>query len=178
MKYFDKPHLREIYKEAMEKRALQLPSNNVIVSVLNDLLASEMTAVSQYMVQSEMCANWGYDVLAKMLKKDAIDEMKHAEKHIERIIFLVGIPDLRLKEIKLGASIPEMLQNNLASEREAIDSYNQAIATCFKVGDTGTRKMLEPILVDEEAHHDRSEALLGQLKQMGIQVFLSEQTGD
>lgn len=162
--------------EGSEKQALQLPSNKDVIQILNDVLGDQFTAISQYIVQSELLENWGYKALAAELKQRAMGEMKHAEQHIERIVFLEGVPDIKLKEIRVGSSVPEMLQNDLKSEKEAIDKYNKAILACVQLGDGGTRKYLEAVVVDEEAHHDRTQALLGQIKDVGLQNFLAEQT--
>jgi bacterioferritin len=162
---------------ALQKHSLVLSSNTAVIEVLNGLLRSEVTAVAQYMVQSEMLDNQGYAVLAKWLKEQAIGEMKHAESHMERIVFLEGMPDVsKLNEIHIGNTVPEIFANNFRSEKTAVDDYNKAVATCGQLGDTGTRKLLEGILSDEEKHLDRTQALLDQIKQMGLPNFLAEQT--
>jgi len=152
-----------------------------IIDTLNDLLADELTAINQYMVQSEMCANWGYEKLHKAIEKQAIDEMKHAEKHIARILFLEGQPVVsRLMPINIGTDVPSILQNNWnaeAGERGAVKAYNEGIRLAREVGDNGTRELLESILKDEERHVDWTEAQLDQIKQMGIQNYLTEQVG-
>jgi bacterioferritin len=161
------------------KQGLELESNPVIIETLDGLLRREMTVVNQYMVQHALCANWGYNVLAGLLKAQAIGEMKHAEMLIERVIFLEGIPEVgQLNKVHVGADVPTQLKNNWTAEREAVDLYNQAIAMCYTVGDNGTRKMLEPILDDEEQHLDHTQALLEQIKAMGLPNFLAEMTDD
>jgi bacterioferritin len=153
--------------------------NDRVIDTLNDLLADELSAINQYMVQSEMCANWGYEKLHKAIEKQAIDEMKHAEKHIARILFLEGQPVVsRLMPINIGADVPSILQNNWnaeAGERGAVKAYNAGIRLAGEVGDNGTREMLESILQDEERHVDWTEAQLDQIKQMGLQNYLTEQ---
>ena len=147
-----------------------------VISVLNDLLADELSAVNQYMVHSEMLANWKFDELAEVIEKRAIDEMKHAEKHIGRILFLEGMPIVtNLKPIHIGSTVEAQLKNDLASEVGAIKAYNEAIQLAVAESDNGTRELLEKILLDEEAHLDWLEAQLEQINQMGIQNYLSEQ---
>ena len=153
-----------------------MKGNEKIIAKLNFLLADELTAISQYMVQAEMCANWGYDRLGEVIEKRAIDEMKHAEKHISRIIFLEGQPVVdELNKIHIGDSVEAHHKNDLDAENGAIRAYNEAIRLAVEVGDNGTREMLESILKDEEAHIDWIEAQLDQIKQMGLQTYLAEQ---
>ena len=158
-----------------------MKGNDRMISTLNDLLADELTAINQYMVQSEMCDNWGYQKLHKAIEKQAIDEMKHAEKHIGRILFLEGQPVVsRLKAINIGGDVPSILKNNWnaeAGEAGAVKAYNAGIRVAVEIGDNGTREMLEAILQDEERHVDWTEAQLDQIKQMGIQNYLVEQIG-
>ncbi len=147
-----------------------------IIAKLNDLLSDELTAINQYMVHSEMCANWRYDRLHEADEKRAIDEMKHAESLIARIIFLEGIPIVsNLKGIYIGKTVDEQHKNDLKSEEMAIKSYNDGIHLAVEVDDNGTRELLESILKDEEEHLDWLEAQLEQIDQMGLQNYLSEQ---
>jgi len=149
-----------------------------VIDVLNSLLADELTAVNQYMVHSEMCDDWGYEKLHKSIEKRAIDEMKHAEKLIGRILFLEGIPIVsKYNEIHIGADVSEMYKNDHLAEADAIKSYNSAIALCGEARDYATRDILEAILKDEDAHIDNIEAIQDEIEQMGIQVFLSMQLG-
>jgi bacterioferritin len=153
-----------------------MKGNDKIIEKLNFLLADELTAVSQYMVQSEMCANWGYEHLAEIIEKRAIDEMKHAEKHISRILFLEDRPIVsQLNPMHIGETVEAFHKNDWESENGAIKAYNDVIKLAVEVGDNGTRELLESILKDEEDHIDWIEAQLDQIKQMGIQVYLSEQ---
>jgi bacterioferritin len=153
-----------------------MKGSDKVIAVLNDLLADELTAVSQYMVHSEMLANWRIDKLAGLVEKRAIDEMKHAEKHIGRILFLEGTPIVsNLKTIHIGATVEAQLKNDLESEAGAIKSYNAAIKLAVAEGDNGSRELLEKTLLDEEAHLDWLEAQLEQIKLMGIQAYLTEQ---
>ena len=153
-----------------------MKGNEKIIAKLNFLLADELTAVSQYMVQAEMCANWDYKELAEVIEKRAIEEMKHAEKHIGRILFLEGKPVVsNLNPMHIGDDVEAQHKNDWESENGAIHAYNEAIKLAVEVGDNGTREMLESILKDEEAHIDWIEAQLDQIKQMGIQNYLAEQ---
>jgi bacterioferritin len=153
-----------------------MKGNEKVIEKLNYLLADELTAVSQYMVQAEMCANWGYKSLAEVIEKRAIDEMKHAEKHIGRIIFLEEKPVVsELNKMHIGDTVEVFHKNDWEAESAAIIAYNDAIKLAVDLGDNGTREMLESILKDEEDHIDWIEAQLDQIKQMGIQVYLSEQ---
>ena len=147
-----------------------------VIQHLNKALAVELTAINQYMVHSEMCANWGYDRLHEAIEHRAIDEMKHAEKLISRIIFLEGHPIVSdLRTIKIGDQVPKQLANDLALEMGAIKSYNAAVALAVAVSDNATREMLESILKDEDRHVDDIEERIDQIGQMGLQNFLSEQ---
>jgi bacterioferritin len=153
-----------------------MKGNEKIVDRLNFLLADELTAVSQYMVHSEMCANWGYDKLAQIAEKRAIDEMKHAETHIGRILFLEGLPVVsNLNPMHIQEKIDDQLKSDKNAEDGAIKAYNEAIKLCDELCDAGTREMLEHILADEEAHIDWIEAQLDQISQMGIQNYLALQ---
>jgi bacterioferritin len=156
-----------------------MKGNDKVIDALNFLLADELTAISQYMVHSEMCANWGYTQLHEAIEKRAIDEMKHAEKHIARLLFLEGQPVVsNLNQMSIGASVEEQLNGDWAAENGAIKAYNDAIRLAVEVGDNGTREMLESILKDEEEHIDWVEAQLDQIKQMSIQNYLAMQLED
>jgi bacterioferritin len=147
-----------------------------VIDVLNSLLADELTAVSQYMVHSEMCDNWGYEKLHKSIEKRAIDEMKHAEKLIGRILFLEGTPIVtKLNDIRIGSDVPKMFGSDRASEADAVKNYNAAIIVCGEAKDFATRDILEHILADEDNHIDNIEMVQDELDQMGVQVFLSTQ---
>ena len=153
-----------------------MKGNEKVIAKMNDLLSDELTAVSQYMVHSEMCANWGFDKLAEAIEKRAIDEMKHAEMHIGRILFLEGLPIVNhLKEMHIGPEVEPQLKSDHSAEDGAVKSYNDGIKLCVEVGDNGTREMLEAILKDEERHIDWIEAQMDQIKRMGIQNYLVEQ---
>jgi bacterioferritin len=155
-----------------------MKGNEKVIAALNSLLSDELTAISQYMVHSEMCANWMYEELAGKIEKRAIDEMKHAEKHIARILFLEGLPIVtNLGKVSIGADVAAMLNNDHLAEVGAIKAYNEAIKLTAELGDNGPREMCEDILADEEAHIDWIEAQMDQIKQMGIQNYLVEQIG-
>ena len=147
-----------------------------IIDTLNELLADELTAINQYMVHSEMAANWGYERLHEAIEKRAIDEMRHAEKLIERILFVEGQPIVsELKGIHIGAKVEDQHKNDLQAEAGAVVAYNAGIKLAREVGDNGTRELLESILKDEEEHLDWLEIQLDQIGQMGIAVYLGEQ---
>jgi bacterioferritin len=147
-----------------------------IIAALNDLLADELAAINQYMVHSEMCDDWGYGKLHKSVEKRAIDEMKHAEKLIGRILFLEGIPVVsQLKKIQIGPDVEKQYKNDWDAEIGAIKSYNHAIKQAAELGDNGTRDFLQSILNDEEAHLDWLETQMEQIGQLGIQNYLVEQ---
>jgi len=149
-----------------------------LIKALNALLADELTAINQYMVHSEMCANWGYNKLHKAIEKRAIDEMKHAEKLIGRVLFLEGLPIVNdLKKLFIGSDIPKMFASDHKAEAGAIKSYNEAIILAGSVKDYATREILESILKDEDAHIDGIEEIQDQIGQMSLQIFLTTQVG-
>jgi len=149
-----------------------------LIKALNALLADELTAINQYMVHSEMCDNWGYDKLHKAIEKRAIDEMKHAEKLIGRILFLEGLPIVSdLKKLFIGADVPKMFVNDRNAEDGAIKAYNEAIVLAGNLKDFATREILESILKDEDAHMDAIEEVQDQIGQMGLPIFLTTQVG-
>lgn len=149
-----------------------------LLETLNALLADELTAISQYMVHSEMCDAWGYEKLHKHFEKRAIDEMKHAEKLIGRILYLEGIPMVtNLNKVSIGSDVEKQLFNDQAAELGAIKMYNEAIALAGDLKDLATADLLQQILNDEDAHMVAIEALRAQIKQMGLQVFLTTQVG-
>jgi bacterioferritin len=148
-----------------------------VIDKLNALLSDEVTAISQYMVHSEMCANWGYGRLHEAVEKRAMDEMKHAEMLIARILFLEGAPIAKAHGLEIGADVPGQLKNDWDAEAGAIKAYNEAIAVCVAQGDNGSRALLESILKDEEDHIDWLEAQKDQIGQMGLQIFLGQQVG-
>ena len=155
-----------------------MKGNDKIIEKLNDLLADELTAINQYMVHAEMCDNWKFEKLHKMGEKRAIDEMKHAEKLIARVLFLEGRPIVsNLKKMDIGAEVDLQHKNDRALEHGAIISYNDGVRLATQLEDNGTREILESILKDEEDHIDMLEAQLDQIKRMGLQTYLAEQIG-
>jgi bacterioferritin len=153
-----------------------MKGNEKITALLNEFLADELTAISQYMVHSEMCADWEYGKLHQAVEKRAIDEMKHAEKLIGRILFLEGTPTVsKLNKIAVGANVEEQLKNDRAAEDGAIKAYNDGIRLCGELGDNGTRELIASNLQDEEKHIDWLEAQLDQISQMGLQNYLLSQ---
>jgi bacterioferritin len=148
-----------------------------LISVLNSLLADELTAINQYMVHSEMCENWGYTKLHMAIRKQAMDEMHHAEWLIERIIFLDGAPTVsKLNAIKIGKTVPEMISNDDKDELEAVNAYNEAAKLAREVGDEGSVDLLTKILKMEEGHVDWAEIQQAQIEQMGVENYLVTQT--
>jgi bacterioferritin len=153
-----------------------MKGNEKLLEKLNDLLSDELTAVNQYMVHAEMDDNWAYTRLAESVEKRAIDEMKHAEQLISRILFLEGTPVVsNLKKIMIGSAVEKQFANDWDAEFEAIKSYNDGIKLACSVDDHGTEQLLKAILKDEEAHIDWLEAQQDQIKQVGIQNYLAQQ---
>ncbi len=154
-----------------------MKGNEKVLAVLNKALAEELTAISQYMVHSEMCEDWGYGKLHKAIEKQAIDEMKHAEALIGRILFLEGIPIVsKLNPMKIGKDVPQIVANDEADELAAVVSYNEAIHICREAGDQATADLFLKLLKDEEGHADWGATQRDQIAQMGLQVYLSNQT--
>jgi bacterioferritin len=150
--------------------------NPKIIETLNALLADELTAVSQYMVHSEMCDDWGYARLHKVVEGRAKDEMRHAEILIGRILFLEGKSTVsKINPMHIGNTVEDQLNSDHESEAGAVANYNAAIQKVSELGDHGTRDLLTKILVEEEAHIDWLEAQKDQIAQMGIQLYLSLQ---
>jgi len=147
-----------------------------VIAQLNTALSSELTAIVQYMTQSEMCQNWGYGKLGDHTKGRAIEEMRHAEALIERIIFLDSIPtvDVGLKP-QLGTKVEEQFKINLKDELTAIRDYNDAVRICTAAGDDGSKKLFEHLIKDEERHADFLESQLSSIKEMGIGPYLAQQ---
>ncbi len=147
-----------------------------VLEVLARMLKEELGAISQYIVHAEMCENWGYPRLSEHTKKESINEMKHAEKLIERILFLEGVPNLNdLPKLSVGKDVKQQLQNDLELEKGAVSDYNAGIATCRKAGDHASADILQAILADEEDHVDFLEAQLGLIDQIGLQNYLAQQ---
>ncbi len=150
-----------------------------IIDLLNEILTGELTAINQYFLHARMCQNWGYQRLNEHIYKESIDEMKHADKLIKRILFLEGLPNVqRIGKINIGQTVVEMLKNDLAVEMEAVPRLNSSIQTARDVGDNATEAMLKEILVSEEEHVDWLEAQLELVKQIGEAHYLAQQIRD
>jgi bacterioferritin len=156
-----------------------MKGNEKILTTLNALLADELSAISQYMVHSEMCDNWGYERLHTAIEKQAVDEMHHAEWLIQRILFLEGAPQVsKLNPIVIASVIPDMIGKDGEAEAGAIHAYNDGIRLAREAGDNGTVDLLTKILAMEEGHLDWAEAQLDQIRQMGLENYLTNQVGE
>lgn len=155
-----------------------MKGNDKLIAVLNELLADELTAISQYMVHAEMCDNWGYERLHQAIEKQARDEMHHAEWLIQRVIFLDGAPVVsKLNPMKVGATVPEIIGYDEQAELGAVRAYNAAIRLGHEVDDQATVDLLTGILKMEEGHVDWAEAQRDQIAQMGLENYLATQLG-
>ena len=147
-----------------------------IIDLLNEVLTGELTAINQYFLHGRMCLNWGYLHLGKKIQAESVDEMKHADKLVERVLFLDGLPNLqRLGKLAIGTTVVEILKNDLALEHDTFPRLNKGIALCRDVGDNGSEELLTRILVDSEHHVDWLESQLELVKQVGEAHFLSQQ---
>ena len=155
-----------------------MKGNEKVIAALNKALHDELTAIVQYMVQAEICENWGYGRLAAATKSRAIAEMHHAEHLIERIIFLDATPNVAVPlSPEIGGTVQQQLEADLASEAGAIKEYNDGVALCAQAGDAGSKDLFEALLRDEEKHADFLEAQLHSIQEMGIGVYLGQQMG-
>lgn len=147
-----------------------------VIDLLNEILTGELTAVNQYFLHAKMCQNWGFKRIGEHIRKESIDEMKHADMLIERILYLEGLPNVqRLGKVNIGQSVIEMLKNDLAVESVAIPLLNKSIETCRQLGDNGSEHLLKDILTSEEEHVDWLEAQLELVKQVGDAHYLAQQ---
>ena len=147
-----------------------------VLELLNALLTNELTAINQYFVHAKMCENWGYERLAHKVREESIDEMKHADQVISRILFLEGIPNLqRYNKLRVGETVKEQLESDLQLEYSAIAFLNQGIAACRLAGDNATEDLMTRILVSEEVHTDWIETQLELIRQVGEQNYLAQQ---
>lgn len=150
-----------------------------IIDALNAGLTIELTAINQYFCQSKMCKNWGFQKLAAKHYVESIGEMKHAEKLIDRILFLEGVPEIaRYDVIRVGSDVKEQFEYDLALETKGVNAYNQAIALAAQLKDNGTRELLDGILVESEEHVDWLETQLGLINDVGLQLYLQHQIGE
>lgn len=155
-----------------------MKGNPKLIDTLNSLLADELTAINQYIVHAEMCEDWGYSKLHHSFEKRSIDEMKHAEKLIGRILFLGGTPIVsNLNNIHIGDEVPKQIENDRVAEIGAIEAYNNAIALAGELRDYATRDILIQILNDEDRHMDEIEELQDQIEHMTLPIFLTTQVG-
>jgi bacterioferritin len=147
-----------------------------VIAELNAALKEELTAINQYFLHAEMCENWKYNKLGAYIKKQSIDEMKHAEAIIERILFLDGTPNLtELIKLKVGDNVKEQIENDLKLEIDAVAMYNRSVEIARAESDNASRELFERLLKDEEAHVDWLEAQLHQIKELGYERYLSQQ---
>ena len=150
-----------------------------IIEFLNEAFTAELTAVNQYFIHSKLCANWGWDRLADRNRDESIEEMKDAERLIERIIYLEGMPNMqRLGTVGVGENVPEQLDLDNELERAAIDRYRRGIQLCLDRGDAGTRELLEDLLVGEEEHLDWIETQQSAMRDVGLELYLQSQMHD
>jgi bacterioferritin len=155
-----------------------MKGNPKVIEQLNRALREELTAINQYFVHSEMCENWGYTKLSRYIKKQSIDEMKHAESLMERILFLDGTPSMEPLALTIGKNVKEMIQSDLKLEIDATEMYNEAVRIAFENKDNGTRDLFVDLLKDEEEHVDWLEAQLHQIEEVGYERYLTMQTGE
>ncbi|MGA3346916.1 MAG: bacterioferritin [Terracidiphilus sp.] len=153
-----------------------MKGNAKVIEQLNRALREELTAINQYFVHAEMCENWGYEKLAKYIKKQSIDEMKHAETLMERILFLDGTPSMEPLALSIGSNVQAMIQSDLKLEIGAVAMYNEAVRIATDEKDNGSRDIFVVLLKDEEEHVDWLEAQTHQIKELGYERYLSIQT--
>ncbi len=150
--------------------------NKNVIAALNDGLKAELTSINQYFLHGEMCENWGYHRLHAVTQQHAVQEMKHAEEFIERLLFLEGVPKMdELLPLKIGTSVKAQLENDLALEIGAVAAYNAAIKVCTEAGDAASRELFEELLAVEEGHVDWLETQLHQIGEIGLDRYLSQQ---
>ncbi len=147
-----------------------------VIDLLNEVLTNELTGVNQYFLHARMCENWGYQRLWKKIRAESIDEMKHADELVERILYLEGLPNLqKLGKVNVGETVPEQLRLDLELEKAAIGVLNPGIEACRQAGDNGSAELLEDLLEDEEQHANWLEAQLVLIQQAGLQNYLAQQ---
>jgi bacterioferritin len=153
-----------------------MKGNDEVIQVLQDVLCAELTAVNQYFIHARMCDNWGYKRLAAYVRKESIEEMKHAQDVIDRILYFDGAPNMqKYMKINVGGNVPDQYRNDLDLERQAVPRLNKGIEVARTHADNGTRALLEAILKDEEEHVDWLEAQLHQIKEIGVENYLAQQ---
>ena len=153
-----------------------MKGHDKVIDLLNEVLTGELSATNQYWLHARMCENWGYQRLWKKVREESIEEMKHADKLIDRVLYLDGLPNLqRYHKINVGQTVPEQLQLDLDVEKAAVKLLNDGIELCRSLGDNGSRELLEEILVEEEEHVNWLEAQLELIAQVGVENYLSQQ---
>jgi bacterioferritin len=147
-----------------------------IIELLNEVLTGELTAINQYFVHAKMCGNWGFERLEEKVRDESIEEMKHADRLIERILYLEGVPNMqRLNSVRVGETVPEQFEVDLEVEYEAVERFNRGVAAARDAGDNGTRELLEEMLVEEERHVDWLESQQELIRQVGLENYLATQ---
>ncbi len=153
-----------------------MKGNEEVIAVLQDVLCAELTAINQYFIHARMCENWGYRRLAAYVRKESIEEMTHAQKLIDRMLYFDGQPNMqKYMKINVGSSVPKQLELDLDLEYQAVPRLNRGIELARAQGDNGTRALLEEILKDEEEHIDWLEAQLGIIREIGAENYLAQQ---
>ncbi len=156
-----------------------MQGNPKVIDALNDGLTIELTAINQYFVQAKMCENWALRKLAAKHYEESMGEMKHAEKLIDRILYMDGVPEIaRYDVIRVGTNVKEQFENDLALELKGVETYNKAVTLCIQENDGGSRAMIEPILLESEEHVDWLESQLDLIDKMGIENYMVTQVGD
>jgi bacterioferritin len=167
------PHL------SPDQQGIGMKGHQKVIDALNAGLTIELTAINQYFCQAKMCKNWGFSKLAAKHYAESIGEMKHAEKLIDRILFLEGVPEIaRYDVIRVGADVKEQFENDLVLESKGVKAYNEAIQLCTQMVDNGSRELLASILVESEEHVDWLETQLSLIKDVGLQNYLQSQMGE
>jgi bacterioferritin len=153
-----------------------MKGNDKVIQTLNDILTAELTSINQYFIHAKMNANWGFTKLAKKIRDESIDEMKHADKLIERILFLDGVPNVqRLNKVNVGETVKEQFELDLKLEFDAIARFNTGIALARELGDNASRELLERMLISEEEHTDWLETQLGLIEKLGEPMYCAQQ---
>jgi bacterioferritin len=147
-----------------------------VIELLNEVLAGELVAINQYFLHAKMCRNWGYLALADYIRKESIDEMRHAETLVDRVLFLEGLPNLqRLDKLSIGQTVPEMLRADLDVEYRALKRLNDGLVLCREKGDHASEEILRKILVAEEEHVDWIETQIALIEKLGEANYLAQQ---
>jgi len=156
-----------------------MKGNKNVLDLLNQVLRKELTGINQYFLHAKMCKNWGYERLYKAAWQESVEEMKHADKIMERILFLEGTPNVSAYDkIMVGSAVKQQLENDLGLEMAALAVLRPGIKTCLEASDDATRELLEHILADEEKHVDWIESQLHQIEEVGYQNYLAQQIND